>query len=83
MQILRQYNFEGSKKAFIAAAKRKKLFVLLASNDNYIDTKRTKAFLEKNCPAAALEVVGSVHELPITRPQFCYEKLIEIEKKLQ
>lgn len=54
--------------------------VFLANNDKYIDSGRTRKFLEQKCPNIALQMVDGIHEYPIIDSETAMGQIEDIFK---
>ena len=68
---IKHFPFDGARDWF-KQADSDKLAVVLATDDYFVNSKQTEAFLERECKAVKVETMKGLHELCLFRPEACF-----------
>ncbi|CAL6067205.1 Alpha/beta_hydrolase family protein [Hexamita inflata] len=72
---VQEFPWETAQKEFVSS-KNKPVLVFLATDEQYVNTQATTKFINTECKNWALNIEKGLHELPMLRPKWAAEQII-------
>ncbi|CAL6087199.1 Alpha/beta_hydrolase family protein [Hexamita inflata] len=76
---IQEFPWESAQNEF-KTAKDKNVLVVLATDEQYVDTQATAKFINKECKNWVMNIEKGLHEIPMLRPQWATQVINEFKK---